>query len=178
VLAESGVLALPVLAEVACDALVAVEDLDRARRGAKVDLLVHELVGHAVKVVLEFDVVVEVDTDPDLPLGELEGFLGQWLEVRLVEFLEEILPGATEILQGTTVELLKQHPHSAIDLVDREEGRVPERGDDPALRYLDGDFDLGLVPGLSGPRGDDAGRVVSGELRIGRVQRGIVAARP
>jgi len=42
-------------------ALVAVQDLEGARRVADLDLLADQLVRHAVEVVLDLDVVVDVD---------------------------------------------------------------------------------------------------------------------
>jgi hypothetical protein len=57
------------------------EDLDRVPRGADIDGLVDELVGHAVEVALELDVVVDVDPEADLPVGELIRSLGKKMSV-------------------------------------------------------------------------------------------------
>src|SRR6516164_4510091 len=58
----------PQAAPMAGDALAAVEDLDRRRGDPRLDLLADQLVRHAVEMLGNLDVVVEVDPAA-LPLG-------------------------------------------------------------------------------------------------------------
>jgi hypothetical protein len=60
--------------------------------------------GDAVEVMIEFDVVVDVYSDIDLPLGELEPRAGQWLQSRTVELGPPRAPGAVEAREGPIVE--------------------------------------------------------------------------
>ena len=55
---------------------------------------------------------------------------------------------------------------------------MPQRRHDPTLDDLHSGFDLGLVAGLVGPRGQHAHPVVHGQFVIGAVQIGLVAAGP
>jgi hypothetical protein len=54
---------------------------------------------------------------------------------------------------------------------------VAQPGEDPALDDLHRDLDLGLVARVGGPRGHDHGAVVLGQLRVGALQPGLIAAR-
>ena len=54
---------------------------------------------------------------------------------------------------------------------------MAEAGQDPALDDLHGDLDLGLVAGVGRARGHDHRAVVLGELLVGALQAGLVAAR-
>src|SRR5207247_824945 len=76
------------------DPIVVEEDLDRRGRVASLDFLLlvaEELVRNAVEVEVELDVVVDVYAAL-LKLRQLEAVLGQSLEDRLVELLEELPP--------------------------------------------------------------------------------------
>ena len=58
---DGGEAPLVKAAGVACDAAVLAEDLDDGRGDAHVHFLLDQLVGHAVAVALDLDVVVDVD---------------------------------------------------------------------------------------------------------------------
>ena len=78
VLGVGGVLTPAIAAEMAGDALAGMQDLHRRPGQPDVDLGPDELVGDAVVVVLDLDVVVDVHAGL-LPLGELIALEGKGL---------------------------------------------------------------------------------------------------
>jgi len=70
-----------------------------------------------------------------------------------------------------------QFSDSLVQLLNREELPIPQRCDDPAFNQKHSEFNLGLVPGLVGPRRNHTHAIVHGHLLIGGIQIGIVAAR-
>src|SRR3989338_3702266 len=83
------------------------EHLDGGRGDAGLDALVHQLVRHAVEVVLDVDVVVDVDAAV-LPGGHLEAGRGQRFQRRQVQALEQLPAGGAEVLHEAGVELAPQ----------------------------------------------------------------------
>jgi hypothetical protein len=72
------------------EALAAVEDLDRGRGQARVDVLGHERVRDGVVVAVELDVIVDVDADADLPVAVDEGLGGERTQRGLIQPFEEL----------------------------------------------------------------------------------------
>ena len=70
-------------AQVRSDARAFVQDLYRGRCRADLDQLMHQIVGHAVEVGIERDVVVDIDARPR-PLAQIERFHRQRLQGRFV----------------------------------------------------------------------------------------------
>src|SRR5437899_274603 len=85
-----GVRAPDVAAPMSGHALASVEELDRGRGHARVDVLVDERVGDGVVMPVQLDVVVDVDAGPDSPLAVQEGLGGQRAERGLIETFEEV----------------------------------------------------------------------------------------
>ena len=175
VLGERGVLEDAEAPRVARDSTAPKEDLDGACRRPDVHLLASVLERHAVEVLGELDVVVEVHPSADLPLCELVGSLGQRLERRFVELEEELTARTSELAQLAVVQLPQWLSDRLHDLLDRVEGSVPQYGDDPPLGEEDRTLRFRLV--LRPPRASrhDRGAVVAGELQVRRVDLGIVA---
>ena len=73
------------------DTLAAQENLDCSRGDPCLDLLMHEVVRHAVIMFGNLNMIVEIDPAA-LPLGVLVGFVGQWGQRRSVERLEKLAP--------------------------------------------------------------------------------------
>ena len=88
VLGQGGVTAGRKTSGVSSDAAALEEDLNGGGGEAGFDLLVDTAVGNAVVVAVDLDVVVDVDPRL-LPLGEDEGFGGQRLEPRPLQFLKQ-----------------------------------------------------------------------------------------
>ena len=71
------------------------KNLDGAAGEANLDLGAGEAIGHAVEVLVDFDVII--DAEPaGAPLGKDVRLNGQWLERRPVEFFEQLPAGAAE----------------------------------------------------------------------------------
>ncbi len=115
-----------------------------ARREARLDPRVHELIRHAVEVVVDLDVIVDVDATR-LPLRQLVARARQGLERRPIELLEERAPADAGDLHRAVVDGVDPLANGGVQIGEREEGAVPQRRQDPALRDLDTDFDFGFV---------------------------------
>ena len=126
------------------NALAAVEDLDRARRDARPDLLAQQLVRHRVVVLLDLDVVVEPDP-AFLPFGKDVGLGRQRLERRPFQLLEQRATARAEMARHAVVDLRDQLGDGRVQCREREELAVAQLGDDEASRDLNRNFDLGLV---------------------------------
>jgi hypothetical protein len=162
-------------ATVGSNPFVVEKDLHGRLGGTDVDRFLHELVGGAVVVLFELDVVVDIDRG-FLPGGEFVGLLRKGLESRLVQFLEKLAAGAFEVFHRPGVELIEQLPDGPVQLGQAEEGVVAQAGQDPALDHLDTDFDFGFVFGLANASRDDRRTVVLSQVMVGGVEIGLVAA--
>ena len=89
------------------NALAAVEDLDRASRDARPNLLAQQLVRHRVAVLLDLDVVVEPDPAL-LPFGEDVRLGRQRLECRALQLREERAAARAEMARHAIVDLRDQ----------------------------------------------------------------------
>ena len=162
-------------AAVAGDALAAVENLDCCRGDPRLDLLADQLVRHAVVMLGELDVVIEVDATA-LPLGVFVGKGWQRHERRLVQRFEERPPAHAPTAHRAVVDLVEQGPDRRVEFGQREEAPVPQPRQNPAPDHLHPDLDFGLVPGLVGARRDDRGAVMPGQVGIGPIDHRLVKA--
>lgn len=176
VFSNRGVPAGGVRTAVGSDPAMLEKDFDGGFGGANVDLFVDQGMGDAVVVLLELDVVVDVDTRL-LPDGEFVGQLREGLEGGLVQHLEELAAGATEVFHEPRVELIEQFADSLIQVCQAKEGAVAQTGKDPALDYLDAHFCLGFVFGLANARRDDGCAIVLGQVLVGGIQVWLIPAR-
>jgi hypothetical protein len=143
---------------------------------AHLDLLVDELVGDGVEAVIHLDVVVDVDPAA-LPLGQLVGGGGQGHKRRTVQPFPQLVSAHPELLQWPRVQLLQQLPDRLVQLAQLEERAVAQPGHDPSLGYEHRRLHLGFVLGLAGAGRDHDRGVVLGQLLVGAVEAGFVAAR-
>ncbi len=146
-----------------------------SRRETGLEELADELVGHAVVVTLDRDVVVDVDP-AGCPLGHLVALERQGLQGRPVEPLVELPAARSEVPHRPAVELDELLANRLIEFSEAEERPIAQRGQDPALGYQDVGFDLGFVAWLAGAGRDDHRAVVLGQLLIRAVDPGLVAA--
>ena len=156
------------------DALV--QDLDRGVGDAGLDLLADEARRHRVIVIGDLDVIV--GRDPALlPLGILIGrrseaalSAGRSISAnsssRLTPSLRMILA-----LRSATISRI-----AALSSIKREEAPVAQPRQHEALDDLHADFDLGLVARLARTRRQDRGVVVLGQLLVGAIDAGLIAA--
>lgn len=151
------------------------EDLHGAGGEAHINLLFYKLIGNAVVVSLDIDVVIDIDSGL-FPFGILVRCAGQRLEGGPVDCLEELPAGAVHLLELAVVQLGELLSNGLIQLPQAEEALVSQGGGDPSLRDQDRRFHLGLVPGFSGPCGDDHSRVMPCHVMVGGIYIGFVAA--
>src|SRR5579863_9446471 len=86
-------------AQVGRHARAFVQDLDHGGRGADLYQLVHQVVGHAVEVRVEGNVVVDVDTSAR-PLAQVERLGGQGLQGGPVDGFPYTCPSAVPFAEG------------------------------------------------------------------------------
>ena len=147
------------------DAAALEEDFDGRLREARLDPRVHELIRHAVEVVIDLDVVIDVDATR-LPFRQLVARARQRRERGPIELLEERPPTDAGDLHRAIVDGVDPLANGGVQIGEREKGAVPQRRQDPALRDLDTDFDFGFV-GRRARRGRESPRRHSG----GRARR-------
>src|SRR5881397_1837353 len=134
------------------DALAAVEDLDGGRGQAGVDVFMNERVGDGVVMAVELDVVVEADASADLPVAVDEGLGGEWPKGGLVQSLEELAATGPVEPHQPGIEIREELGDPRVEGGEGEEGLVTEAGEDPPLRDLHGDFDLGALKDMDDSR--------------------------
>ena len=152
------------------------EDFDGRVGAADLDPLADQLVGHAVEVAVDLDVVVDVDA-ADLPAREDVGRGRRGPQGGAVELLVEGAAADAKLLQRPVVERVEEDADRPVQGAELEEGLVAEPGEYPALHQEHAVLRGGLVPGFPRPRGYDDGAVVVGEVLVGAVDVGLVAAR-
>ncbi len=81
---EGGVPMGQIASDMAGHALSLSQDLDGVSGKPDVELLPSQFIGHAVVVIVDIDMIIDVDGG-DLPLGVLVGFLHQGQSVGLIE---------------------------------------------------------------------------------------------
>ena len=89
------------------DALVAMEDLDRAPGEADPDRAPDQAVRDRVEGALDIDMVVGMDLR-GLPLGVFEGGLRQRRQRGALDGLEHLAPALAEMAHGPVVELVQE----------------------------------------------------------------------
>jgi hypothetical protein len=161
----------------ACHPAATDEDLDRRGRDADLGPLADELIGHAVVVAVDLDVVVDADLGP-LPGRELVWPIRQWPESRRIDREKDAAPAAFELSEGPVVQPLESLSNGDVGFREREEGAVAQGREDPALGHLDSDLDLGLVSRFARAGRDDGAAVVGGKIGIGAVELRLVSMRP
>ncbi len=119
------------------------EDFDGGRRDARLDARVHELIRHAVPVVRDVDVIVDVDATR-LPCRQLVPMGRQRAKRWPIELLEERPPTDAHDLHRLGVDRVEARANRDIQVREREEGLMAEHRQDPPLRDLHAHFDFGF----------------------------------
>ena len=171
-----GVLAAAPVPTMRGDAPALEKQFDRGGAEADLDPLVHELVGDAVVVALDEDVVVDVHAGV-APLGEFVPARRKRAQQRTIELLEQRAARDTELAHRARVERREQFANGDVQLREAEEAAVAQHGQDPALGDEHVRLDDGFVARVAGACGDHGRAVVLGELEVGAIDDGLVAAR-
>ena len=80
---------------------------------------------------VELDVVINVDARADLPVAVDEGLGGQRAERGLIQSREELAATGAIEPHGPRVQVGEQLGDARVEGGEREEGLVPEAGEDP-----------------------------------------------
>ncbi len=108
-------------ARMRCDTHAAVENLHRCGRTARIQLLADELVGDAVIVMVDLDVIVDVCFDR-LPNCHDVAAAGQWFERRSVQLLEQSdSAGIGTLTEGPAVEPVQEFANGIVEVPELEE---------------------------------------------------------
>ena len=122
----------------------AIEDFHAAGRGAHLDLLMYERLGHAVEVILDGDVIVDVHARLAVA-SELVAADRQRLESRTIELLVGGEARARQAFERSGIQIQQQIRDGAIHIGKGCEHAVTQPRQDPALYDLHRHFDLRLV---------------------------------
>lgn len=95
--------------------LALLEDLHGVGGKPDLELLTLQFMGHAVIVIVDFDVVVDVDGG-NLPLGIFVGFVRQWQSMGLIEQDKELAARLLEFAQSSVVQTLQQLTNGTIEV--------------------------------------------------------------
>jgi len=135
-----------------------------------------ELVGDAVVVTVDLDMVVDADSGL-FPLGILIGYGRQSFEGRFIEGLEEGFSGGVEFLELAGVEIFQGSEEDLVELPDVEEVMVSQGSQNPALCHKHSGLHFGFVSGMSDASRDHGGSIVLSELQISGVDIRFIPAR-
>src|SRR6266404_2419359 len=102
----------------------AMEDLYSRGGGAYLYLLLGKLIRHAVPVVIEGHVVIDIDA-MGFPIAVLVALCGQGAQYRLVEHFELASAGALTLAEWPVVQLDEQRRNRLVELSQREEFPLP-----------------------------------------------------
>ena len=150
------------------------EEFDGARREARLDPLVHELIRHAVEIVVNLDVIIDVDATR-LPFRQLVARLRQREERRPIELLKERTSADTGDLHRAFVDGVDPLANGGVQIGEGKERAMPQDRQDPALRDLDTHLRFGFVGGCGHAGGNDHRTIMAGELSVGPVDLRLVA---
>ena len=159
------------------DVLALVQDLDRRRGQTRLDLVVHESVWDRVEVAVDEEVVVDVDATLR-PVRVLEADGGQRTQRRALQLLEELAPALAVAAHLARVQVHEQLADAHVHRARRVEDFVAHSSDDPSLRDLYTDLDLGLVAWSPWARRQHRRAVVPRELLVRALRLRLVPARP
>jgi hypothetical protein len=108
VIGDGGVVVVAAGAHMRGDPLAFYKHLDSARRQPDLDLVAGEAVGDTVEMSLDHDVVIDANAAQP-PFSKGVGLVGQLLEIRSIELLEQGAAGDAEPTNGPhLIELMEQ----------------------------------------------------------------------
>ena len=131
-------------AQMGRNALAAMQQLDGVRGDAGVQRLADQRVRHAIAMLVDLDVVVNMNLD-GAELGDLIGNRRQRTQRRGVQCSEGAGAAARQLLEGSVIQCGQQRGNRAIDRVHRLETLMAQSRHDPAFNDLDRNFDLGFL---------------------------------
>ena len=139
---------------VAGDPLALVEDLDGLVGDADIDEFADQAVRGGIPVAVDLDVIVGRDA-ATLPARKDIGLVRQLPQFETIDLGEQFGAAGAETAHLAGVEFDDEAADGGIEFRQGKEALIAQAGQDPALRDLDGDLNLGLVlwPPRPSPRG-------------------------
>lgn len=153
------------------------EDLHRPRRHPHFDSGALLSIGHGVKMIFGFDMIIDSDART-APLRQDIGLRRQRLEQRCIQFLEQGASRAAELTHDPfVVETAQQIGNGRVDLIQTIPDPMTQPAQQPAFDDADAGLNLGLVPGPLGPGGEHGGAIMGCQLSIAAIDIAVVKAR-
>ncbi len=107
-----------------------------------------------------------------LPFRQLVARVRQGLERGPIDVFEERPPAHAGLFHRAIIDGVDPVADGRVQIGQREKGAVPQRREDPPLRDLDTDLDVGFVLGPRDARGNHHGVIVARELGVVRLISG------
>jgi hypothetical protein len=146
---ERGVPPFDVTAAMERDSSALEEGFQRRRGEANIEPLMNQLIRDTVVMMIDLDVVIDIDL-VSAPFSENVAMDWQGFEGGFIQGLKEAFTGSLDFFEGSVIEKLYLVCDRLIELGEREEGTMSQRGNDPA-RPEEPDS-ISPYPGLTHPR--------------------------
>jgi hypothetical protein len=157
------------------DALAFEEDFHCGGCEFGVDEFPDELVGHAVGVRIDVDVVIDCHFGP-FPFGKFVGASRQGEGGGAIHLVEELSTGGLNFPKRPVVDLIEELADGDVHVGEGIKEAVTEDGKNPAFSDENTIFNFCFIPGFPGPGGEDGCAVVVGHVLVGGVEGGFVEA--
>jgi hypothetical protein len=108
---------------------------------------------------VHFNVIVDIDSCT-LPLGINIGMNRKGFENRFFKGFEQDPTGTFELLKGPVIESVQLLCDRFFELIEAEEGSVPQRSQNPVFHLEHSGFDLGLILGFCHSGRNDDGSIM------------------
>src|SRR5712672_1766319 len=151
---------------VAGDPLAPVEDLDGLVSDADIDEFTDQAVRGGIPVAVDLDVIVGRDA-ATLPACKDIGLVRQLPQLEAIDLGEQFGAAGAETAHLAGVEFDDEAADGGIEFRQGKEALIAQARQDPALRDLHGNLNLGLVLWPPRPRRQDRRAIMAGHLGIG-----------
>ncbi len=139
VLDDRGVSARAAVTGVAGDAATTMQQLDCASGDARIEFQTNQRVRHAVAMLVDFDVVIDMDRH-GLEACEFPRLHWQRLQCRRIQLRECTGTRSGQLLEWALVQVLQQWADRVIDGLHGREPLMTQTRHDPAFNHLDCNF--------------------------------------
>src|SRR5258708_2318411 len=168
VIGDRGVAAAVGRTGVARDPLAFMEDLDGLVSDADIDEFTDQPLRGGIPITVALDPIVG-SRPATLPARKDIGLVRQFSQLETIDLGKQFGAAGAETAHLAGVEFNDQHANGGIEFRQGEETLIAQAGQNPALRDLDGDLNLGLVLWPPRPRCQDRGAVMAAHPGPGSV---------
>src|ERR1700741_4734599 len=127
-------LIFPAATGMRCHALPLVEDLYRGRCRSNFRRFLSKAVRHAVEVVVEGDVIIDVHPCVR-PLTHVERLSREGSHGGTLDVFEYTRARSVTFFEASMIQLFQQFPDRVVQILEPEEGAMTQSGDDPTFGY-------------------------------------------